>query len=139
VSKKRYPGLDCSCQQILRVLLEKMQVRRRYGLVLALRTHPRLPPEEIASQLGLKTVVACPILRHECDEESALVDVDRMLSNAPIKINRLTHEADMCLGLGNTALHNITGWAVGAVPIPKSGGLQQFSACQDRRGEGWNQ
>jgi nickel-dependent lactate racemase len=139
VSKRRCPRLNCRRHQILRVLLERMQVRRRYGSLPALRTHPRLLSEAVASQLGLKTVVTYPILPSECTEESALVDVGRMLSNAPIKINRLTHEADTCVELSNTALHNITGWAAPALPIGKSGSLQQFRACQDRRGKGWDQ
>lgn len=102
--------------EILPVLLEELGVeckRVAVTILIALGTHRKMTREEIEGKVGHEIVTSYPVLNHEWDDESALVDLGTTLNGTPIKVNRLVQEADLCLGIGNIVPHNLAGWSGG--------------------------
>jgi nickel-dependent lactate racemase len=102
--------------RILPVLLEELEVERKkvkVTILIALGTHRKMTQEEILGKVGSQIVASYPVLNHEWDDESALVDLGVTPNGTPIKVNRLIQEADMCLGMGIIVPHNLAGWSGG--------------------------
>jgi nickel-dependent lactate racemase len=102
--------------RILPVLLEELDVERKrveVTILVALGTHRKMTPEEIDSKIGPEIVAAYPVLNHEWDDESALLDLGTTANGTPIMVNRLIQEADVCFGIGNIVTHNLAGWSGG--------------------------
>lgn len=102
--------------QILPILLEELDVERKkieVTILIALGTHRKMTQQEIEKNVGREIVASYPVLNHEWDDESALVDLGTTSNGTPIKVNRLIQEADFCLGIGNIVPHNLAGWSGG--------------------------
>lgn len=102
--------------EILPILLEELGVERKrveVTILIALGTHRKMTQEEIERKVGHEIATSYPVLNHEWDDESALVDLGTTPNGTPIKINRLIQEADLCLGIGNIVPHNLAGWSGG--------------------------
>jgi nickel-dependent lactate racemase len=102
--------------RILPVLLEELEVERKkvkVTILIALGTHRKMTQEEMQGKVGSQIVASYPVLNHEWDNESALVDLGVTSNGTPIKVNRLIQEADMCLGIGIIVPHNLAGWSGG--------------------------
>ncbi len=102
--------------QILPVLLEELQVERKnvqVTILIALGTHRKMTQEEIERKVGGEIVASYPVLNHEWDDESALIDLGITPNGTPIKINRWIEDVDLCIGIGNIAPHNLAGWSGG--------------------------
>lgn len=104
--------IDC----ILPTLLEELDVERKkikVTILIALGTHRKMSQEEIQNRVGSQIVTSYPVLNHEWDDESVLVDLGVTPNGTPIKVNRLIQEADVCLGIGIIVPHNLAGWSGG--------------------------
>ncbi len=102
--------------KILPVLLEELEVdskRIDVRILIALGTHRKMTQEEIEGKIGHEIIASHPVLNHEWDDESALIDLGITPNGTPIKVNRLIQEADMCLGIGIIVPHNLAGWSGG--------------------------
>lgn len=102
--------------EILPVLLEELRVERKkveVTILIALGTHRKMTEEEIERKVGSEIAGSYPVLNHEWDDESVLVDLGTTPSGTPIKANRAIKEADLCLGIGNIVPHNLAGWSGG--------------------------
>jgi nickel-dependent lactate racemase len=102
--------------KILPVLLEELGVAEKkveVTILIALGTHRKMTQEEIEQRVGPEIVASYPVLNHEWDDDSALVDLGTTPNGTPIKVNRLIQEADMCLGIGIIVPHNLAGWSGG--------------------------
>lgn len=102
--------------RILPILLQELCVEERGAevtILIALGTHRKMTPAEIVRRVGRDIADRYPVLNHEWEDESALVDLGTTANGTPIKVNRLIQAADLCLGLGNIVPHNIAGWSGG--------------------------
>ena len=103
-------------EKILPILLEELGVERKkveVTILIALGTHRKMTQEEIERRVGREIMTSYPVLNHEWDDESALVDLGITPNGTPIKVNRLIQEADLCLGIGVIVPHNLAGWSGG--------------------------
>ena len=102
--------------KILPILLEELEVEHRrveVTILIALGTHRKMTDKEIEKKIGHEIVASYPVLNHEWDDESALVDIGTTSNGTPIRVNRLIQETDLCLGIGCIAPHNLAGWSGG--------------------------
>ena len=102
--------------KILPVLLAELEVEHKKietTILIALGTHRDMTQEEIETRVGPEIVAKYPVLNHDWDDESALVDLGTTPNGTPIKVNRLLQESDTCLGIGNIVPHNLAGWSGG--------------------------
>jgi nickel-dependent lactate racemase len=102
--------------KILPVLLEELEVERKrieVTILIALGTHRKMTQSEIDRKIGPEIVASYPVLNHEWDDESALIDLGVTPNGTPIKVNRLIQEANLCLGIGIIVPHNLAGWSGG--------------------------
>jgi nickel-dependent lactate racemase len=102
--------------KILPILLEELEVERKrieVTILIALGTHRKMTQAEIEGRIGHEITASYPVLNHEWDDESALIDLGVTPNGTPIKVNRLIQEADLCLGVGIIVPHNLAGWSGG--------------------------
>jgi nickel-dependent lactate racemase len=102
--------------KILPILLDELDVERKTietTILIALGTHRKMTHEEISARFGPEIVTKYPVLNHEWDGESALIDLGTTPNGTPIKVNRLICESDVCIGIGNIVPHNLAGWSGG--------------------------
>lgn len=102
--------------EILPVLLQELEVEQKKikaTILIALGTHRKMTQEEIERKVGRGIAASYPVLNHEWDDESALIDLGTTPNGTPIKVNRLIQETDLCLGIGNIVPHNLAGWSGG--------------------------
>ncbi|HOG47358.1 MAG TPA: nickel-dependent lactate racemase [Anaerolineae bacterium] len=102
--------------QILPTLLEELEVERKrvhVTILIALGTHRKMTPAEICTKVGLEVANTYTVLNHDWDDEAALVDLGTTANGTPIRVNRLSQKADLCLGIGSILPHNLAGWSGG--------------------------
>lgn len=102
--------------RILPVFLDELdteQGKTEVTILIALGTHRKMTEEEIEQKVGREIVDAYRVLNHEWDNDEALVDLGPTRNGTPVRVNRLVEEADLCIGIGNIAPHNLAGWAGG--------------------------
>ena len=102
---------------ILPVLLDELRVKEKgvdVKILIALGTHRKMTRDEIEARVGSEIFTSYPVLNHDWEDESVLIDLGRTPNGTPIKVNRLAEEADLCLGIGTILPHNLAGWSGGA-------------------------
>jgi lactate racemase len=101
---------------ILRSLLEELESagvsRRNITVVLALGTHKGPSPEEMSAGYGKDVVKEYAIVPHDC-HASDLVEVAKLRSGTPVRINRRVYESSFRIGIGSIVPHAMNGFGGG--------------------------
>jgi nickel-dependent lactate racemase len=88
--------------------------RERIVILISTGTHKPILPEELSNFIPPEIVAAYPILSHDCDNPSQLVDLGSTSRGTPVLINQLFMEADIRITLGNIEPHHFMGFSGGA-------------------------
>lgn len=83
-------------------------------VVIALGTHRRMTPEEIADHVGPEVINRVCVMNNPWWDSHALVDLGLTSNNTPISISRVVMEADFVVGVGSIVPHHIPGFSGGA-------------------------
>ena len=81
--------------------------------VIANGAHPPMTPDEFTQILPPEIVAAYPIISHDCDNPSMLVDLGSTERGTPVWMNRHYMQADARLVVGNVEPHQIMGFSGG--------------------------
>ncbi len=103
--------------QLLPILLNELQVERlgvHVTVLIALGTHRPMTRAEIERKVGKEIAARYPVVNHSPGDPGSLVYLQTTPNGAPIYVNRLLQEADVCIGISNIVPHNLAGWSGGA-------------------------
>jgi lactate racemase len=103
-------------KHLLRVLLNRLGKigisPSNIRIVIALGTHRALSREELEGGYGADLVSRYLFINHDC-RNSDLVEIGRLTTGTPVKINRAVSEADYCIGIGSIFPHPLNGFGGG--------------------------
>ncbi len=102
---------------LLPPLLQRLRAlglpRAAITFVIATGTHAPMPPEEFAQVLPPELAAAYRVVSHDCDDEASLVDLGVTERGSQVQVNRIFHEADLRLTVGNIEPHQFAGFSGG--------------------------
>lgn len=103
---------------ILRELLPRLEgagVRREdIVIVVALGSHRKMTPDELADKVGAEIMKNYRVLNSEFRDPDGLMEVGKSQLGTPIRVFRPAMEADIRIGIGTIVPHGCMGWSGGA-------------------------
>lgn len=86
-------------------------------LLIATGTHVPMKPDEFKLILPPEIIRNYPVISHNCDDITNLVDLGSTSRQTPIAVNRQFYQADIRLAVGNIEPHHFMGFSGGAKSV----------------------
>lgn len=104
-------------KKVLKVLLNylnKISIpKENISVVISLGTHRELTREELKSVYGEEAVHNYRFINHDC-QAADLVEIGRLETGTPVKINKTVHDAQFKIGVGSIFPHPLNGFGGGS-------------------------
>ncbi len=95
--------------------LERLRIpREKISLIIATGTHKPMQPAEFRRILPDSIVDEYPIVSHDCDNFDELVYLGETNRGTKVLVNKLYHESDLKIVVGNIEPHHFMGFSGGA-------------------------
>ena len=102
--------------KVLRILLDRLRgmgiPKENIKVVIALGTHKALSRAELEAGYGRAAVRDYHFTNHDC-EAPDLIQIGRLETRTPVKINRAVHDATFKIGVGSIFPHPLNGFGGG--------------------------
>jgi len=104
-------------QKILPLLMEELKRtgihKERIQVLVALGTHRPMTEEEMRKKFGEEFLKEFPVMNHCWWDSSQLVFLGETEKGTPILVNRIIHEVDFIIGVGQIVPHRVSGFSGG--------------------------
>jgi nickel-dependent lactate racemase len=95
--------------------LEKLGIPQlQITFLIGMGTHTPMPESEFSKILPPEIIRHYRILAHNCEDDENLIYAGTTSRNTPVYVNRLFHEADIKIVVGNIEPHHFAGFSGGA-------------------------
>ncbi len=104
-------------QKILPLLMEeliRMGIHKeRIQILVALGTHRPMTEEEMRKKFGEEFLKEFPVMNHCWWDSSQLISLGETEKGTPILVNRIIHEVNFIIGVGQIVPHRVSGFSGG--------------------------